>query len=391
MLWSVPLVFVNLDGIHIFPSLYILVIPIGVVISYFLGLGGKPDPSRVLNRLLPVYPIVLLGVLWGTQASSRLFVNIRDYLLLSNPVGTAINDFYYHYTLYPADTFRSLEQKIQRTGRVEGIEDPRLKARLENLLLRFDYLTAPDLQRVDLRIVKNGNDLVFYRADDPILRSRTAEFFSRPNRYLRDFSRKTDRYTNFRALTFLCIIFAFPIFLYVCGIGLVCYLLGLFFEKKRAETITAIVCFGFGALLFLPVYSGSRINIDATGLKSALQSRNWRENVAALRFIAQENPGPEKFAGLEHLSSSRFIPVRYWAARALAHGRDPAAEETLLALSNDPEPIVACQALWALGRRGNKNVMEKIRLKVQTAQSWYVQRYGYIALRALGWRQPASK
>ena len=62
----------------------------------------------------------------------------------------------------------------------------------------------------------------------------------------------------------------------------------------------------------------------------------------------------------------------------------------LLALADDPVPIVACQALWALGERKNQAAVPMIINRINTSSHWYIQMYGYRALRTLGWVQPRS-
>jgi HEAT repeat protein len=62
----------------------------------------------------------------------------------------------------------------------------------------------------------------------------------------------------------------------------------------------------------------------------------------------------------------------------------------LLALADDPSPIVVCQALWALGERKNRAAVPEIISRINTSSHWYIQMYGYRALRTLGWVQPRS-
>ena len=61
-----------------------------------------------------------------------------------------------------------------------------------------------------------------------------------------------------------------------------------------------------------------------------------------------------------------------------------------MTLVDDPVPIVACQALWAMGERNNRAVIPEIIERVNTTPHWYIQMYGYRALRTLGWVQPRS-
>jgi len=56
-----------------------------------------------VNRMVNLIPVVLLAALWTTQMDKYLFLDIRDHLLLSNSIGRKVNNFYYNYTLYPAE------------------------------------------------------------------------------------------------------------------------------------------------------------------------------------------------------------------------------------------------------------------------------------------------
>ena len=92
----------------------------------------------------------LLAVIWGVQADNRLFLNIRDFLLLSNPVGKSVNDFYYRYTLYPAEAFKSLEQKLQRPIRLTDIQPAALDRRVASQMRYRDYLVVGNDEPVEL-------------------------------------------------------------------------------------------------------------------------------------------------------------------------------------------------------------------------------------------------
>jgi HEAT repeat protein len=62
----------------------------------------------------------------------------------------------------------------------------------------------------------------------------------------------------------------------------------------------------------------------------------------------------------------------------------------LLDLADDPVPVVACQALWALGQRKDRQTIPEIVERIDASSHWYIQMYAYRALRTLGWVQPQS-
>ena len=82
--------------------------------------------------------------------------------------------------------------------------------------------------------------------------------------------------------------------------------------------------------------------------------------------------------------------MRYWLARSLAGAGGPLAGPTLLDLMEDPQPIVVCQAIYSLGRRRDARAVPAILDKINRSDHWYVQWYGYNALKGLGWRQKPS-
>ncbi|MDO9264499.1 MAG: HEAT repeat domain-containing protein, partial [Desulfosalsimonadaceae bacterium] len=90
---------------------------------------------------------------------------------------------------------------------------------------------------------------------------------------------------------------------------------------------------------------------------------------------------------LQRLIPSPWIAERYWLAKATANSRSPQSGKIALSLLDDPQPNVACMALYSLGKQGNPAVIPTIIHKINTSDHWYVQWYAYKALKRLGWRQ----
>jgi hypothetical protein len=393
IIWLAGLLMVNLNGFDLFGSLYFALIPAGVSLVYLRCLPRESDRKGLLNRLLPLYPLAFLAVIWGIQADSRLFVNIRDFLLLSNPVGKSVNDFYYRYTLYPAEAFKSLEQKLQRPIRLTDIRPAALGRRVATQMRYRDYLVVGNDKSVELEIKQTGGDLDWLNNGTRILAVTPDSFFSNPNAVLAQYSRQTDRWAFLRTFTFFGILFAFPILLY-CGVfGILRLLTGLFLQPTRATLLTSLLCFLIGIVLLVPVYQGSRRPVNADNLAVKLGAADWRDRVAALKLIEQLQLEITAYPSYEKSMTSRHLPERYWLAQALGWSKEDRTIDDLLSLLGDPQPNVVCQALYALGNRGKderSDIIEAILAKIRSTDSWYVQRYAYLALRLLGWRQPAS-
>ncbi|MGW8186572.1 MAG: HEAT repeat domain-containing protein [Desulfobacterales bacterium] len=393
IIWVAGLLMVNLNGFNLFGSLYFALIPAGVSLVYLRCLPPEHDHNGVLNRLLPLYPLACLAVIWVIQADNNLFINIRDFLLLSNPVGKSVNDFYYRYTLYPAEAFKSQEQKLQHPIRLTDIRPAALDRRVTSQMRYRDYLVVGDDAPVELQIKQAGDHLDWLNNGLRILAITPESFFSNPNAVLAQYSRQTDRSAFLRTFTFFGILLAFPILLYCGFFGILRLLTGFVLQPSRATLFSSLVCFIIGVLLLVPVYQGGRRPVDAGDLAAALDAADWRNRVAALKLIEQLQLEITAYPSYQKSIASRHLPERYWLAHALGLSKDHRTIDDLFTLLSDPQPNVVCQALYGLGKRGGDRrpeVIAAILATIRSTDSWYVQRYAYLALRSLGWRQPES-
>jgi hypothetical protein len=393
LVWTGSLVLVNRNGLNVMAALYFTTIPAAVALVYGRGLSNTPVRENILRRLLPLSPLALLAIIWGIQADNRLFVNIRDFLLLSNPVGRSVNDFYYRYTLYPAEAFKSLEQKLQRPIRLTDIRPAALDRRVASQMRYRDYLAVGGDEPVELQIKQTGAGLEWLNDGTRILTVTAEAFFSDPNAVIAQYSRQTDRSAFLRTFAFFGILFAFPILLYGGVFGILRVLTGLFLRPYRATLLSSILCLLIGVVLLVPVYQGGRRPVNAENLAAALDAADWRDRVAALKLAESLQLEITDYPSYRKSLNSRHLPERYWLAHALGSSKADRAIDDLFTLLGDPQPNVVCQALYALGKRGGDkkpDIIEKILAIIRSTDSWYVQRYAYLALRSLGWQQPAS-
>ena len=111
LLWLGVLAALNFDGFKLFVTLYFLVIPPVVFVTASKNMSYHNEQNRRPTEIFHLIPIAVLAIFLAWQIDSRMFTDFRDVYLLSNPVGSRINKFYYTYTLYPAEVFKSLSQK----------------------------------------------------------------------------------------------------------------------------------------------------------------------------------------------------------------------------------------------------------------------------------------
>ena len=389
--WIGCVIALNLRGPAVLPSLYFTVVPLLVAV-----LTLKLTPAAPLDRSgwawCCLHPIILLLVafFWFTQYNPDMFSHIRDRLLLTHSPGIAFNNFYYRYTLYPAEVFKSLDQKMIKTCQLEGLDNRSSREAVLDRLAGWNYLAVQDAENVDLEVKAVGNEIELAHQGRALVRTPLKNFVENPEQALKTFSRESDRFRFFRQATFICLLLAFPIMLYIFVSSLLYWLAALFFIPGRAAVLAGLLCLLFGCLLILPVRSGLSNTVAPDSIPGLLQSGKWQDNVDALKALVRlKNRFPRDTDG-SGLAASPNIPVRYWLARSLAHSSSSQTYATLMQLMDDPQPIVVCQALYSLGRRKEAQSLGPVLEKINQSDHWYIQWYGYNALKALGWRQKSS-
>jgi hypothetical protein len=120
LLWAACLTVLNFHGFKLLVTLYFLLIP---PVAFITALKSMPNLDRQSRRsieIIHMIPVIVLALVLAWQIDSRMFTDFRDIYLLSNPIGSKINKFYYKYTLYPAEIFKSLSQKMLKTGIIDN-------------------------------------------------------------------------------------------------------------------------------------------------------------------------------------------------------------------------------------------------------------------------------
>ena len=325
-----------------------------------------------------------------TQYDRHFFIDLRDHLLFSNPVGKKVSDFYYKYSPFATEAFKSLNQKMLKTCRLPELRDQNIVRPLERRLLALDYLPVVTEVPVDLEIVQEDNQLLLKHGGRIIIKTTAADLLNKSRQILSEFSLATDRFAVFRQLTFFALVFGYPLTLYILFHALFWLIIGSFADRQKAAGIASLICL-FASLFIFMVFSISRSpTIDKNNVADALNSDSWQARVGALRFIASQELEIWHFSGYPKSIASPHVPERYWTAKAMAQSEDDATYDALILFLNDPNVNVESMAFLALARRGDKRALPKILGALKASKRWYSQIYAYNALRNLGWKQNRS-
>ena len=386
-IWGGLLVISNIHGMALYPTLYCaLIAPILFLLTVKWSMHSAISSTR-RTGWLHIIPIPLLALLWFTQFDTELFVDLRDNLLLSNYFGKKFSHFYYKYTLYPAEAFKSLDQKLIRTCDLGDISNPELKHKLTTRLLAFDYLPIADSSSADLKINRIGDHLVFSRDERMVMKINAQEFFAKPQKALQKYSEEQDRNGAFRQFTFLSLLIGFPVLVYILAHFVIYYLFALFLSQKRAATFASVLCLLIGLFVLVYFQANRRHHIQVKNIADALDSEILSERIAALKFIQQKKMDIAGYRSYTGMLKSPYPQERYWLAVAMAVSKNPKSFSDLLVLSEDNNINVRCMAFNSLGAQKNRRAIKPILEKIKISHDWYSQSYAYRALRSLGWKQ----
>ncbi len=365
------------------------------VVFFLTVLHRSPCCQRFYKAffLVHISLVFLLVGFMGCFGGNITFSNFRDTFLLSNSVGIMINDFYYRYTLHAARVFKPLDRRSVNTCFIDVGEELALGKRFEKILVNADFFPVLPGIQVDLTITKEGKELWFSHRGKRILQCSTGDFLKKPSAWLKQFSSKSDGLFRFRQMIYLGLVVGLPFFLYFFLYAL----LKIFFEKMgwiknrtRMWAPALVVFVGMVMSGILSYESTIPTHVGQNPIQS-LTSFHVQERIAALKVICRGKIDIVDLNIYAPLLESSHVGERYWAARALAYSRGDGVKKSLLSLLEDSHPNVVCQALYALGKRGDKRDLQKIIHKITTSDHWYIQWYGYRAVKQLGWKQVALK
>jgi hypothetical protein len=390
-LWAVVMLSMNRQGFDLWVTLYFLLIPppVFALTLNYLGGGGRPSSHRFwLTRGIP---LAALALAWFTQYDRDLFIEVRDHLLLSNPVGKSVSSFYYRYTLYAAEVFKPLNQRqIKVVAFTPAGNDPH-PAAVTKELLQNDYLPVAAGSKTDLEIQREGGQLHFMHRGGSVMDIPVERFLAAPRRALDHVSTATDRWGAFREFTFWCVLMAFPIALYALVFGWLRLVSGVVLKERSAERFTAGACLVLGLGILAHYILSREPAPHPDSIAATLRSQNWQKQTAALKAMREYHLDICDFPEHAELLLAPHPQLRYWLGRALAESRCAEASVELLRLLGDPHLNVRTMALEGLAQRNDRSAVRAVLKYLQDSQEWYEQLYAYRALRALGWKQSASR
>jgi hypothetical protein len=381
---------INENGFLPVETLSLVITALLVFVLTVLSLKKEPIAFSLKKFLVHGMPPVILAFIllfFARGTDSRIFSDFRDVFLMSNRVGMTINDFYYRYTLAPAEVFKSMDLKEIKTCVIKS-DDPGDPAvgMMTPFLLQRDYLVLETCADPDLLVSVTPKTVSLIHHGRVIVEKQTAEFLSNVPNVLTEYSKRTDVYSGYRNFIALSLITGLPLLMYLMIHGLILALARLFMKQSAPVAASFIVPL-IGLVSFTALYILAASPVSRSNLRDHLTSASPMNRVEGLKFMAEHRINPSEYPDSRRALESPHVLERYWYARALSANRSMDSYAQLLKLVDDPHPNVQCQAFYSLGNIGNKGAVEVIIDRIKVSRDWYSQWYAYKSLKRLGWIQ----
>lgn len=396
------LAFINQKGLLFSETIAFVSTSVSVFLLCRLFFGEEfpvitPASVFVHVLMLIVLNLILIGAM--RFSSESIFVDFRDRFLMTNTIGKSINDYYYKYTMYPANVFKPVSNRFPRVCSLISEKGKGDTSQIRNRLIQYDYLVLdpPESENdflADFIIEKIESDLLLKYKGKIIVTTKPIPFIKDSGEYLSRFSEETDRYYNYRQLTALGLKTGLPLFFYILIHFTLFTLVALILKRTELKDQVGAFTSILGLILCVTAFGilaeTESIEVKRDNLKSLLSSSERRDRIAALRFIDRNKINMVSLPDFELIGQGGDLTETYRYARALGHSRTAGAEKKLIGLLDDTRLNVVCQALYGLGIRGNRRMIPTIMDRIRNTDEWYIQWYGYRALKRLGWTQKSK-
>jgi len=340
----------------------------GCVLAVVLGslavhrAARQPHPLRWRLALLALCAV---GLAPWALAPEGAFTRLRDQVLFASPAGLALDQFYYRWTLYPAEVLKPLAATTQPVAAISPGLSPQQRRLWCTQAQRFGVLCVDAAAQVPgadftvaaesgATVLRTGGTGLPWPADGTDHRELWQQF-----------STATDPSGALRRATGLALFVG-------CPLGLVWLL----------TSLTLGLAEGFPLRSRRPAAV-----LLATTIATGVAATGWTDaEIAALRTKLTTPPHatPEDLA--RHLRSARVFE-RFYAARS-GYQSGLAGAGALLDALGDPVINVRYAAAEAMGQVGGETVRQALTELLQQPEEWYVKERAYAALRRRGWPPP---
>jgi len=389
--WILAIYFANINGLSVFTLYLGMMLPLlSAIIIIIPKTSKKLVPNPKLFWCLPILFMFIVGFGAGRSVS---FLSIRDYLLLPNELGRQLNDLYYRYTLYPGEIIKPFALKQQKTCWIsaEKNDAKRYIKAVERKCILYDYLPVSEKNMASVELKIAPPHILFQIKERTFVKADIMDFLRETKTFFTQFSEQTDVNNFFRMCILLSLVVCAPILLYIL---IMQGLFSLFSFMRMPDFVCQWLVVGIMFVLIGLIILQMPENFDKNAsqkdwqhaLKSAYHQKDWRQAVVLFKSNQFTQTRGDHQLALKWLDQTNHPVLKYWLIRFLSDSKISTDNTIFFNHLSDPDVNVVCQALYALGRQRDRNLISPIKRFVKDCHHWYVQMYAYRALKRLGWR-----
>lgn len=374
----------NKNGFLPLVTAYFLFIPPVVFFAVMKTQSAVYQPANHRIFFCHTMFLVLFIALGAIQIKVTTFSTVRDKLMLSNAPGNALSNFYYSYTLYAAQVFKSQNQQLIKPYRISGIFSAAVEKKIKRMLADYDYLAVTSEAPQVTAIFQIDENLIFGLSGQVISTVPVNDFLKDPLPSLKALSKKTDRFRHFRFVIFISIVVVFFSGIYFLFFVFFHLVLKIIAAGNIVGSTMAMMCL-FSSLTFLLALSDSPPSV--LQIDKALASHCPVRRMKALRFAVHKKLDLSRYPVHPDIFNSPDPREKILLAKALSNSRPPYMRDYLMHMLKDDHVRVVCTAISALGLRRDIQARSTLLELLTTSRHWYIQTYAYKALRRIGWKQ----
>jgi hypothetical protein len=322
-----------------------------------------------------ILPLLFMALIPFLYKGSSFFSDFRDKVLLTNFIGKSINNFYYKYTLYPAEIIKTPLQIQLKVFEIKGFTKDEEK-KIKSILKRYNYfeLKNPKIQK-DIRIIKQNKKIIIlsngknYVFDYKIFLSDYEKIFiSISNKIEKNILKQT---TLAGFLIFL------PFLIFYTLISFFNFLFGFVPGTKNIDILASLSFIIVIYLLFFPL-TKTYFNKNLT-LEQNLSAKNKFTRIEALKYAYKNKL---KIPITEKCLNSSYDAERLWAVLNFDINNFDDLEKIIIK-TKDRNINVRCKAYQKLGSVSplNQRLYIKTSLFLKSdfklIKDWYVQWYAF--------------
>ncbi|MDY0360968.1 MAG: hypothetical protein RBR08_05930 [Desulforegulaceae bacterium] len=322
-----------------------------------------------------ILPLIFMALIPFLYKGDSFFSDFRDKVLLTNFIGKSINNFYYKFTLYPAEIIKTPLQSQLKVFEIKGFTKDE-ESKIKSILKKYNYFELKNHQtQKDIKIIKQNKKIIIlsdgknYVFDYKIFLSDYKKIFiSISNKKEKNILKQT---TLAGFLIFL------PFLIFYTLISFFKFLSGFVPGTKNIDILASLSFIIVIYLLFFPL-TKTYFNQDLT-LEQNLSAKNKFTRIEALKYAYKNKlkiPIPQKCL------NSSYDGERLWAVLNFNINNLDDLEK-IIKKTKDKNINVRCKAYQKLGSVSplNQRLYTKTSLFLKSdfklIKDWYVQWYAF--------------